>query len=288
MNDTFIATIFGAIVAFLGVLLTLRVAQRNFETNLKEEREKAREERAFTAKHKALLSAAESVTHFLNYYMTLADREIPKDGTIPIEVSEMAVSLNRLHFYCDIDTIRQSIGMSETLSTSYSRALKAKMPSMFIAEEAKAVDIRIASLESMNDRFQQEIVALLGADPSSPLLVSHRQQLAANFKSIAEFHSKKAALAKARYQAIEACRDVIAQDLKGVYQAIRAVLLMARRELAFPIDEAEYTAMLTQSTDSALSQMDSVIREMRTEIDKKIEIASNESVQPIAQTTGSG
>ncbi len=81
---------------------------------------------------------------------------------------------------------------------------------------------------------------------------------------------------------------MIAQDLKGVYQAIRAVLLMARRELAFPIDEVEYTAMLTQSTDSALSQMDSVIREMRTEIDRKIEIASNESVQPIAQITGSG
>ena len=270
MNETFIATIVGALVAFLGVLLTLRVTQRNFETNLKEEREKAREERAFTSKHKAILSAAESVTQFLNYYMTLADREIPKDGTIPIEVSEMAVSLNRLHFYCDIDTIKQSTAMSEILSTSYTRALKAKMPSMFIGENIKAVDIRIAALESMNDRLQQEIVALLGADPSNPLIVNHRQQLAANFKSIAELHSKKTGLVKARYQAIEACRDVIVQDLKGVYGSIRTVLLMARRELAFPIDEAEYTAMLTQSTDSALSQMESLIKEIRTEIDKKL------------------
>jgi hypothetical protein len=202
--------------------------------------------------------------------MTLADREIPKDGTIPIEVSEMAVSLNRLHFYCDIETIRQSTRMSEILSTSYTRALKAKMPSMFIGENIKAIDIRIAALESMNDRTQQEIVALLGADPSSPLLVNHRQQLAANFKSIAELHSKKASLAKTRYHAIEACRDIIAQDLKGVYEAIRAVLLMARRELAFPIDEAEYTALLTQSTDSALSQMESLIKDIRAEIDKKM------------------
>jgi hypothetical protein len=160
--------------------------------------------------------------------------------------------------------------MSEILSTSYTRALKAKMPSMFIGEDIKVVDIRIAALESMNDRLQQEIVALLGADPSSPLLVSHRQQLAANFRSIAEFYSKKTALIKARYQAIEACRDVIAQDLKGVFEAIRAVLLMARRELAFPIDEAEYTALLTQSTDSALSQMESLIKDIRTEIDKKM------------------
>jgi len=270
MNDTFIATIVGALVAFLGVLLTLRVTQRNFETNLKEEREKAREERAFTAKHKALLSAAESVTQFLNYYMTLADREIPQDGTIPIEVSEMAISLNRLHFYCNIDTIKQSIGMGEVLSTSYTRALKAKMPSMFIGEDIKAVDIRIAALASMNDRIQQEIVALLSSDPSSPLLVSQRQQLATNYKNMAEFYSTKADLAKAKYQATEVCRDVIKQDLKGVYGAVRATLLMARRELAFPIDETEYTALLTQSTDSALSQMESLIKDMRTEIDKKM------------------
>jgi hypothetical protein len=105
MNGTVLATITGALGAFLGVLLTLRANQRNFETNLREEREKAREEREFLAKHKALLSAAESVTRFLNYYMTLSDRELPKDGTIPDEVSEMAVTLNRLHFYCDMDTI---------------------------------------------------------------------------------------------------------------------------------------------------------------------------------------
>jgi hypothetical protein len=270
MNDTFIATIVGALVAFIGVLLTLHVTQRNFETNLKEEREKAREERAFHAKHKALLYAAEAVTQFLNYYMTLADRKIPKDGIIPTEVSEMAVSLNRLHFYCDIDTIKQSTRMSKILSTSFTGALKAKMPSMFIGEEIKAINIQIAALESMNDRLQQEIVALLGADPSSPLLVNHRQQLAANFKSIAEFHSKKSELAKERYQAIEACRDVIARDLKGVYEAIRAVLLMARRELAFPIDEAEYAALLTESTDSALLEMENLIKDIRAEVDKKI------------------
>lgn len=268
MNDTIIATIVGALVAFLGVLLTLRVTQRNFETNLKEEREKAKEERAFHAKHTALLSAAESVTQFLNYYITLADRELPKDGTIPIEVSEMAVSLNRLHFYCDMDTIRQSTRMGEVLSASYARALKAKMPSAFIGEEIKAADIRIGAIESMNDHLHQEIVALLGADSSSPLLVNHRQQLAANFRSLGEFHSKKTALVKARYQATEACRDVIAQDLKGVYEAMRAVLLTARRELAFPIDEGEYTALLTRSTDSALSQMESLINEIRAQIGK--------------------
>ncbi len=271
INGTVLATITGALGAFLGVLLTLRANQRNFETNLREEREKAREEREFLAKHKALLSAAESVTKFLNYYMTLSDRELPKDGTIPDEVSEMAVTLNRLHFYCDMDTIKQSIAMSQILSRSYTQALKAKMPSMFIAEDIKVIDLQIAAMEKMNSQLQQEIVALLPADYSSPLLVSHRQQLATNFKSIAELHAKKTDLIKAKYHATEACRNVIIKDLKEVYKALCNVLLMARRELAFPIDEREYTTMLTQVTESTLTNMESLLDEIRTEIAQKLQ-----------------
>ena len=271
MNSTFFATIAGAFVALVGVILTLRANQRNFETNLREEREKAREEREFLAKHKAILSAAESVTRFLNYYMTLSDRELPKDGTIPDEVSEMAVTLNRLHFYCDMDTIKQSIAMSQILSRSYTQAVKAKMPSMFIAEDIKVIDLQIAAMEKMNSQLQQEIVALLSADYSSPLLVSHRQQLANNFKSIAELHAKKTDLIKAKYHATEVCRDVIIKDLKEVYEALCNVLLMARRELAFPIDEREYTTMLTQVTESTRANVESLLDEIRTEITQKLQ-----------------
>jgi hypothetical protein len=274
MNE-FLATILGALISLLGVLIVLHVNQNNFMTNLKEEREKVREERTFTAKHKAIMSAVESITHFLNYYITLADRDIPRGGTIPIEVSKMGVSLNRLHFYCDIETIRQSIKMSEILIKSFSRALKAKIPSMFMGEEIKAVDVRIASLESMNDHLQQEIIALLGADPLSPLLVSHRLQIAANFKTIAEFYSKKSLLIKEMYQSIEDCRNVITQDLKDVYEEICIVLLMARRELEFPIDEEEYSVILTRSTDSSLSQIKSIIDDIRMEVNKKLEESTN-------------
>ena len=271
MNSTLFATIAGAFVALVSVLLTLRANQRNLETNLREEREKAREERKFLAKHKAILSAADSVTRFLNYYMTLSDRELPTDGIIPDAVSEMAVTLNRLHFYCGIDTIKQSMTMSQILSRSYAQAVKAKMPSMFIAEDIKGIDLQIAAMEKINGQLQQEIVALLSADYSSPLLVSHRQQLANNFKSIAELHAKKTELIKAKYHATEACRNVIVKDLKGVYEALCNVLLMARRELAFPIDEREYTTMLTQVTESTLADIESLLDEIRIEIAKKLQ-----------------
>lgn len=271
MNDTFFSTIAVALFVFLGVLLTLKENQRRFETNLREEREKARKEREFLAKHKALLSAVESVTRFINYYITLPDRELPKDGTVPDEVAKMGVALNNLHFYCDIKSIQHSIDMSQILSTSFTKALKTKMPSMFIAEDIKIIDLQIVGLETMNSQFQQEILALLSSDSLNPLLISHRQQLATNFEKIAELHGRKIVLIKAKYHATETCRDTIRKDLKEIYEALGSVLLMARRELAFPIDENQYATMLNQATELALANMKSLFDEIRVQIAQKLQ-----------------
>ncbi len=271
MNNSFYAAITGALVAFIGVLITLRANQRNFETNLKEEQKKAREEREFLAKHKALLSAVESVTRFVNYYLTLSDRELPKDGVTPTDISEMSISLNRLHFYCSIDTIKQSIAMSQILGRAYAQALKAKMPAMFIAEEIKGIDVQIEMIKEMNRELQQEILTLLSTDRLSPILVSHRQQLAANSKSIVGLVEKKNDLIKKKYHATEVCRDVVVKGLKEVYGALSNVLLMARKELAFPIDESEYKTILVQTTEQTVSDLNSLLNEIRAEIAKRLQ-----------------
>lgn len=270
MNDMFYASI-PALIMLGGVLWTLRVNQRNFETTRREEREKAREEREFTAKHRALLSAAEAVTQFINYYMTLPDRELPKDGTVPNELVEMGIALNRLHFYCGLETIKRSVGMSQVLSTSYSKALRAKLPSMFITEDIKAIDIRILSFENANNQLQQEILALLASDSSNPLLITHRQQLALNFNRLSELHARKGDLIRSKYNATEVCRDVIKEDLREVYEAVRNVLLMARRELAFPIDESAYATLINQSTDMVLTSIEDLYNEIRAQIRQKME-----------------
>ena len=63
---------------------------------------------------------------------------------------------------------------------------------------------------------------------------------------------------------------MIIKDLKEVYEALRNVLLMARRELAFPINEREYTSMLTQVSESAIANMKSLLDEVRTAIAQKL------------------
>jgi hypothetical protein len=270
MNEMFYASLITSLIALGGVLLTLRINQRNFEITRREEREKAREEREFAAKHKAILDAADSVMRFLNYYMTLPDRELPKDGTIPNEVSDAGINLNTLHFYCDLDSIKSAVAMGQMLSTAYASAIKAKLPAMFIAEDIKVLDIHVTSLERANDHLQGEIMALLSSDASNPLIVSHRQQLASNFRQLSELHKKKSDLYKTKFVAIEACRDVITKDIAAVYGSLRDVLLMARKELKFPIDEKGYATLIDKSNDDALTAIKQLYDEIRAQARLKI------------------
>jgi hypothetical protein len=72
--ELFIATMAGASITLLGVYLTLRWNQKVHEENLQEERRKNKELREFTAKQGSLLAAADAVTRFLTYYMTISQR----------------------------------------------------------------------------------------------------------------------------------------------------------------------------------------------------------------------
>ena len=122
----------------------------------------------------------------------------------------------------------------------------------------------------MNNQIQQEVLVLLSGDKSNPLLTLLKQQLASNSKKISDFFEEKINLMKAKYRATEDCRDVIIKDLKEVYETLRGVLLIARKELAFPIDEEQYATMLNQATELALADTDKLIKEIRSEVTKRL------------------
>ena len=144
------------------------------------------------------------------------------------------------------------------------------MPIMFIDEKIKGIDIQIKNIETINDRLQQEILAFIATDTSNPLIVSYKHQMATNFRNIAELCSKKSSLFKDKFKAFETCLNVIIQDMTSVYESLPAVLLMARKELNFPINEAEYNSMLARSGDTALVDLRNLINEVKAEIRKKM------------------
>jgi hypothetical protein len=270
MNETVLASIVGSGSALIGVFMTLWMSQRQLKITLQEERKKAKEERDFTAKHMAILAAVESVIRFYHYYLSLPDRELPTDGTIPDEVTEMGVSVSSLHFYCDLESIKYSMAMSQIFSEAYAKAVKAKMPIMFIIGDIKAIDGQILSFEKMNNQLQQEILALLPSNSSNTLVGALKQQVGTNFKTLADLNTRKNALIKEKYAATEVCRDVIKGDLRAVHESLRDVLLEARRELAFPIDEKAYADLINQSTDKALASIEQLYSEIRAQVKKKL------------------
>lgn len=269
MNQAFFSTIAGAFVALLGVLLTLRANQKTFETNLREERDKIARDREYTAKHKAFLAASEAITRFAIFFSSIPDRDLPKNGITPDEITEISVSLNALHFFCGIETIRCTASLNQTLGEAYSEAIKSKLPAIFLDEELKNLDIKISGLEKLTKQIQKEILAILNSDPSNPLLFSYNQQAAANHELLANSYGEKSELIKVKYAAIEKCRDAVIKDLPLVYEGVKELLLMARQELDFQIEAGEYSKIISEATIVAQASTKSFLNEVRAQVHEK-------------------
>lgn len=262
----FFDSVIVGVFTLLGVLITLRWNQKLHEYNLKEERRKTKENREFSAKQGAFLAATEAVTRFIHYYLSLADRTLPSDGSAHEESIEMGVALNRLHFYCDIETIEKLIKLSQVLGVAFTDALKAKMSSAFINEELKAIDLQILGLEKVNAGIQEEIKMIFQSDPKNSLIVIHREQIVKNLQIIADLQNKKPELVKEKYIETEKCRDVISQHLKSIYDGLQDVLLLARRELSFPIDQERYKAIMVKHTDLVIKNLEELLAEIRKRV----------------------
>ena len=268
--EMFFATLIGAFLALLGVWLTLRHNQKVHEENLREERTRRREEREFRAKQESLILASEAVTRFLTYFISIPDRQLPEGGSVAPEITELGVALNKLHFYCSLNTIERSIHLGRILNEAVSDAVKAKMPSAFISEQLKAIDLEVVGIERSNAVLQEEIRALLLSEPQSPIIVSHRKQLAQSFQRISECHARKLGLFKKKYLETEKCRDIVVKHIKTIYEASRDVLLLAREELDFSIDETQYTAIMDECIDSMEKNLEELCAHIRIEVGKKM------------------
>lgn len=268
---SFLGVVAGALVSFLGVILTLRRNQKIHETNIEEERRKAKEYREYSSKQNALIAASEAVSRFIAYYLSMVDRILPVDGTVAGEVTEMSVALNRLHFFCSLETIEKLTWLSGVLSESFTKVMIAKMASAFINEDLNVIDSQVLSLEKMNLSIQEEIKAILQSGCQDPLVINHRQQLAQNYHEISDLQGRKVELIKQKYIETEKCRDVLSQNIKPIYEALRDVLLLARQELSFPIEQERYKQIIDKQIELTVRQLEGFLVEIRKQVSEKIQ-----------------
>jgi hypothetical protein len=262
---------FGALLALLGVLLTLRWNQQTHESNLAEERRKQREEREFVAKQDALMRASDAVVRFITYFVSVPDREIEQGGKVSANVTELGIALNRLHFYCKLETIERSVELGRILNLAFSAAMKARVAGGFIAGDISGLEILISSLERRNELAHQEVVALLQRDPTNPLIRTHREHLATNYAQLSELHAKRSELLKKKYSANEACRDVVTDQLPRVFEAVRDVLVFAREELGFALEKERYVKLMTDHTNKVVLSLTELMSDIRRQVHERMQ-----------------
>ena len=143
------------------------------------------------------------------------------------------------------------------------------MASVFIIADINGIDTQISRLETINKEIQQEILAVLSVVSVESAISTRRQQSAKNQQVISDLYAKKNSLLKAKYDAVENCRDVIKGDLREIYNAMKDMLLVSRKELGFPINEKEYSILIDQSTTAALVSIHNLYKEIRTQVKQK-------------------
>jgi hypothetical protein len=268
--EPLLGVIIGGLISLLTVWYTLRSSQKLHEDNIKEERRKIREAREFASKQDALQSACDAVTKFIIYYTSLADRTLPSDGIVAEEVADLNVAMNRLHFYCNLETIEKIIALNQTLSFAMTNALKVKVASTFLSEELKNIENQILYFENINANIRSEINAIIQAEPNSSLLVIHRQSLAQNSQKIADLCGKKPLLIMQKYEETEKCRDIIRQHLKDIYKVLSDVLLVARRELSFTIEFDKYKEIMENATSLESENLEGFLADIRKQVQIKM------------------
>lgn len=102
-------------------------------------------------------------------------------------------------------------------------------------------------------------------------MITHRQQLAQNYETIANLQSKKVVLIKQKYIETEKCRDVIAENLKAIYEPLKEILLLARKELSFPINEDQYRQIINTQTESDTKNIQNFLSEIREQVIKRMQ-----------------
>lgn len=270
MSDALIV----ALISLLGVLFTLSRNQSQHDKTIAEDRRKSREEKEFAAKQKALMRATESVIKFLHYLVSLPIRELPANGESDPALQEFGVAFAELHFYCTVETIKEVNRLNVILTKAALDIAKAKVDSVMLIATIKAIDSKINSLERRSEVVNTEIGSILRTDPKNPLVSFYIEQLKGHEQELVGLRNNKIDLVKSNYRAVEACRDEVLKHLKSIAEAVATILVLARKELNFPVNEDLYLTMMKEMMQIQFENANSAIVEIRSKILAKIEAQS--------------
>ena len=83
--------------------------------------------------------------------------------------------------------------------------------------------------------------------------------------------SQKVELIKREYVETEKCRDVVIANLRTIYESSRDVLLLARRELSFAIDQERYRIIIEKYMESMERTSEKLFAEIRKQFQERMQ-----------------
>lgn len=247
--------LFIALVALFGVLLTIQA-----------DRDKAAEDRRFIAKQDAFIQAADAMGSANLYLMNLADKNLPTDGEVDKELKDFVPAFIRPHFYCDFSTTEVCMNYGRTFTTCLEQVFRAKVASMQFDGEIGNNARTIERVNKSVDRFMEEYMILMRENSSHPLIPHVKAAIAADQGQLANLYSAQAELLAKKSGKVSECRRIAHEKFLPLNQFTKQLLLNARRELQFPIEEEKYAKMWDDNSSAASSFLSNFMHSIESDI----------------------
>lgn len=135
MNELFYLIV-GALSTIAGASLTQHLYNKN-QTNIFEREEKNnKEKRYFWLKQKSISYTLDTISKIMIYYASLPQKQDFNENELIKELTNIDIALNKIHIYCDTETIKSAHRIATTLQKILMEAMQDKRDILDLNEEA--------------------------------------------------------------------------------------------------------------------------------------------------------
>jgi hypothetical protein len=269
VSETVFAAMLGSLPALLGVCWTLSYMQNQFRESVAAEDRQKREERRFAAKQHAFIAALEAAVPYIHFIVSLPDRDVVPGKKNPA-AEAFGIAMNKLHFYCELETIEEAADFAETGGKIALRLMETRRPVSFIDNDIRDLENAMSYCQNRIQQLNAEANTRIARDPNDPEVIVIRRDATGLTQRILEATERRAALYQSRYEAIARCHEVLVEELPRLIEIQTSLMIAARRELEFKIPVAEYRRLMEGQAERMGAALRSAMERTREEINKRL------------------
>ena len=112
---------------------------------------------------------------------------------------------------------------------------------------------------------------MLQNNPQNAQIVTHRNQLADNYRKIGALYGSKSTKIEEKWKTTQACRERLMHHLPPIQTAQIDLLISFRKEIGFEFDEARYATFMKSQAAEAMKFAGAFTKEINSSVAAKME-----------------